>query len=78
MDLLRGQCRARSACTYVQTDLALHSPLLFFFYNFLSTELYPVQFNHLNWVYVKVNNLTLSQTTNFRLFQIERVCRRQF
>ena len=24
------------------------------------------------------NRLTLSQMTNFRLFQIERVCRRQF
>ena len=24
------------------------------------------------------SNLTLSQTTNFRLFQTERVCRRQF
>ena len=22
-----GECRARSACTYVQSDLALHSPL---------------------------------------------------
>ena len=25
-----------------------------------------------------INSLTLSQTTNFRLFQTERVCRRQF
>ena len=26
----------------------------------------------------KMSPLTLSQTTNFRLFQVERVCRRQF
>ena len=26
----------------------------------------------------KVTKLTLSQTTNFRLFQTERLCRRQF
>ena len=28
--------------------------------------------------YRVIHNLTLSQTTNFKLFQTERVCRRQF
>ena len=27
MDIFCGKYRARSACTYVQSDLALHSPL---------------------------------------------------
>ena len=27
---------------------------------------------------IKTQDLTLSQTTNFRLFQTERICRRQF
>ena len=26
VDLLCGECRSRSACTYLQSDLALHSP----------------------------------------------------
>ena len=28
--LFCGECRARSTCTYVQSDLALHSPLVYF------------------------------------------------
>ena len=35
-DLLFGECRARSAYTYVQSDLDLHSPLLL--YKFLSMQ----------------------------------------
>ena len=29
MNLFSGEYRSRSACTYVQSDLALHSPLFF-------------------------------------------------
>ena len=29
MDLFCGECRARSACTYVQCDLTLHSTPLY-------------------------------------------------
>ena len=29
IDSFCGVCRARSACTYVQSDLALHSPLIY-------------------------------------------------
>ena len=38
----------------------------------------PMRFNQLNSVHVTINNLTHYQTTNIRLFQTERVCRRQF
>ena len=34
--------------------------------------------NMLFYKLTEPTSLTLSQTTNFRLFQIERVCRRQF
>ena len=32
MDFLYGECRARLACTYVQSDLALPSPLLYHYF----------------------------------------------
>ena len=51
MDSFFGECRARSACAYVQSDLTLYSPL--FFQKFLSKMSQPVPFNE----------LTLSQTT---------------
>ena len=63
MDLFCGSCRARSACTYVQSDLALHSPPFFVI----------VSGKKPNQCY-----LTLSQTTNFGLFQTQTACRRQF
>ena len=50
-------------CKYVQSDLALHFPLLYHW--FLKRKPHP-------------RPLTRSQTTNFRLFQTQRVCRRQF
>ena len=41
-DLLCGECRARSDCIYVQSDLAMHSPS---WYNqFLSTKSNPMLF----------------------------------
>ena len=42
IDLFRGKCRARSACTYVQADRALHSPPLSHY--FLSVILNPMAF----------------------------------
>ena len=42
MRLFCGKCRARSACTYVQSDLALHSPL------FLSVEEAPIRYRLTN------------------------------
>ena len=36
MNLFCGECRARSDCTYVQSDLALHSPLRYL--NFFENE----------------------------------------
>ena len=41
MDLFSGECRARSACTYAQSDLALHYPLVY--HQFLSTKPVPKQ-----------------------------------
>ena len=35
MDFFCGECRARSAYTYVQSDLALHSPL---FHHYIPTK----------------------------------------
>ena len=29
MDFIYGECRLRSTCTYVQSDLAPHSPMLY-------------------------------------------------
>ena len=49
---------------YVQSDLALHSPLLLN-YSVPSTKLTQ-------------NLLSLSQTTTFRLFHTERACTRKF
>ena len=43
MDLFCGRCRKRSACTYMQSDLALHSTLLY--HNFLSPKPVPMSFN---------------------------------
>ena len=53
-DLLSGECSARSACTYVQSDLALHSPLLYYF---LSTEPHRKPYKQLKLVYKIVSNL---------------------
>ena len=58
-----AECIAKSECTYLQANLALHS---------LHS---PKKINLLSRTIGCV--LTLSQTTNFRLSQIERVCRRQ-
>ena len=38
-----GECRLRSAYTYVQTDLILHCPLLYHLY--LSNEAYEIPVN---------------------------------
>ena len=46
MDLLCRKCRARSASTYVQSDLALHNPLLYRL--FLLTKPYQRQFDQFN------------------------------
>ena len=43
VDLCFGECRSRSACTYVQSDLDLHFPL--FYHSFLSKILHPVSYN---------------------------------
>ena len=55
--------RARSAYTYMQSDLALQ--LNWFIIDFC------------NWNHIQCH-LTHCQMTNFKLFQIERVCRWQF
>ena len=55
MGLFYGQTAARSANTYVQSDLALHSPLLFCY--FLSKKSHPMPFNRLRSDCVIVINL---------------------
>ena len=45
IDSFCGKYTSRSACTYVQSDLALH--YLLFFYQFLSTNPKPLPFNPL-------------------------------
>ena len=37
-----GECRARSDCTYVQSDLVLHSPLLNQYFSINETKPHPV------------------------------------
>ena len=44
MDLLGGECRPRSDCTYAQSDLALLSPL---FLSLVSLNEYPFYTNTL-------------------------------
>ena len=67
-----GQCRARSDCTYVQSDLVLHFPLMYvqsdlalhsplIFDEFLSTKNRPLSFNGMKSVIV--DSFTLYQTT---------------
>ena len=50
MDLFFGEYRARSACTYVQADLALHSPLFYHYSLSLSMKPYPMPFNQVKYV----------------------------
>ena len=53
--------RARSACTYMQPNLALHS-LLFYPY-FLTNEHHNIPLHRLKSVCIILDNLTLSQTS---------------
>ena len=50
-----GECRSRSDCTYVQSDLGLHSPR--FYRVFLSLKSPLMQFYQLKYVCEIVNNL---------------------
>ena len=67
-DSLRRECGARSDCTYVQSDLTLHSRLIYniFAKGNLSVAIYPVYFRNicrrqryyvLNTVYGKSRNV---------------------
>ena len=55
MHSFSGECRARSASTYVQFDLALHSPLLLHY--FLPYKTHPLPFDKLKFVSVIIINL---------------------
>ena len=82
MDLLSGECRARSACTYMQSDLALHSPLFHFqigvvIFNYLSIAHYlpldgvlQMPF-YLVWEYWVQNRTSQLSVRNNRYFEIQ-------
>ena len=55
VDSFCGECRARSACTYVQSDLALHPPLLYHYC--LLTKIHPFLLNQVASVCLVFNNL---------------------